>query len=200
MGEDDVDLEPDQFGREIGESFVSPLCPSVLDDDVLPFDPAEGVKPLPECLQLARVPGSGGGAQEPDPGNLDHLLSDGERRSEEASGQDDREDPPQSSHAASKSTSDWLISRARGRTARECDFGELEDGEELFAGLLQAADGARAVERSPLLERGEARARSTRWDELHDGAAHPSNPVRRRAARTADAFLQALSSQTCSKP
>jgi hypothetical protein len=200
MGEDDVDLEPDQLSREIGESIVSPLCPSVLDGDVLPFDPAEGAKPLPECLQLARVPGGGGGPQEPDPGNLDRLLRDGKRRGEEASGQDDREDPPQSSHAASNSTSNWLISIARGRPPESATSGNRETVRSSFAGLLQAADGARAVGRSPLLERDQACARSTGWDELHDDAAHPSNPVRRRAARTADAFLQALSSHTPSKP
>jgi hypothetical protein len=38
---DDSRVETDQFGREVGESISPPLCPSVLDGNVLALNVAK---------------------------------------------------------------------------------------------------------------------------------------------------------------
>ena len=59
-GYDDVHLEPDQLGREIGQPVVLILRKSIVDDNVLPFKPPELAQPLPE--RLDEMWGSGGRA------------------------------------------------------------------------------------------------------------------------------------------
>ena len=49
-GHDDVHLEPEQLGREVGEPLGLPLRISILDDDVLALDVAEVAQPLAERL------------------------------------------------------------------------------------------------------------------------------------------------------
>ena len=45
---DDIRLELDQLGREVGEVLEPPLCIAVLQDEVLAFDIAERAHPLQE--------------------------------------------------------------------------------------------------------------------------------------------------------
>jgi hypothetical protein len=44
--EDDIHLEPDEFGREFGKSLAASLRPAILDRDRAPLDPAELAQPL----------------------------------------------------------------------------------------------------------------------------------------------------------
>jgi hypothetical protein len=46
IGDNDTDLEPDEFGGNLGDPLVAPLRPAVLDHDVSTFDPAEFAHPL----------------------------------------------------------------------------------------------------------------------------------------------------------
>jgi hypothetical protein len=46
----DVYLEPDQLGHEVGEPLVLPFRPAVLQDEVLAFDVAECAHPFSESL------------------------------------------------------------------------------------------------------------------------------------------------------
>ena len=48
MRHDDIDLEPDELGRDLGQTLVAPLCPAILDRDGATFDPAEFAQPLHE--------------------------------------------------------------------------------------------------------------------------------------------------------
>ena len=43
-------LEPDQFGRELGELIERTQRPSVLDGDVLAINPAMLPQPFTECV------------------------------------------------------------------------------------------------------------------------------------------------------
>ena len=91
---EDVHLEPDQLGREIGQPVESALRPSILDDDVLALDPPELTQPLPERLADAGISGVRAGGEIAYPGHLPHLLRPGgERRGEEAAGQRTQERP-----------------------------------------------------------------------------------------------------------
>src|SRR6516162_5517871 len=47
-GEDDVDIEPGQLCRQVGQPRGFSLRPSVLDEDVLVLDIAKVTHPLPE--------------------------------------------------------------------------------------------------------------------------------------------------------
>ena len=44
--DDDIDLEPDEFGRDLGEALAAPLRPAILDRDGAALDPAEFAQPL----------------------------------------------------------------------------------------------------------------------------------------------------------
>ncbi len=88
----DVNLEADQLGREVGEPLGPPLGISALDRDVLAFDVAELAKSLLECLDEWRDSGRGT-AEESDLPDLHGLLRlDGERGGEEATRQSNHED------------------------------------------------------------------------------------------------------------
>ncbi len=44
--DNDIDLEPDELGRDLGEALVAPLGPANLDRDSATLDPAEFAQPL----------------------------------------------------------------------------------------------------------------------------------------------------------
>jgi len=52
-GGDDVDVEPHQLRRERGEPIVLPFGKSILDGDVLAFDPSELAQPFAKGLDEA---------------------------------------------------------------------------------------------------------------------------------------------------
>src|SRR5207244_659965 len=44
--ENDINLEPDEFGRELGDALAASLRRAILDRDRAPLDPAEFAQPL----------------------------------------------------------------------------------------------------------------------------------------------------------
>ena len=44
--DDDIDLEPDELGRNLGVAFVASLRPAILDRDGATLDPAEFAQSL----------------------------------------------------------------------------------------------------------------------------------------------------------
>ena len=44
--DNDIDLEPNELGRDLGEALVATLRPAILDRDSSAFDPAEFAQPL----------------------------------------------------------------------------------------------------------------------------------------------------------
>ena len=44
--DDDIDLEPDELGRDLGEALAASLRPAILDRDGATLDPAEFAQPL----------------------------------------------------------------------------------------------------------------------------------------------------------
>ena len=44
--DDDIDLEPDELGRDLGEALAASLRPAILDRDGAALDPAEFAQPL----------------------------------------------------------------------------------------------------------------------------------------------------------
>ena len=83
-GDDDVDLEPDQLGREVGQPVESTLCKSILDGKILALNPPELAEPLPE--RLNEISAVGRAAREITyPVDLSRRLRPGgERRGNEA--------------------------------------------------------------------------------------------------------------------
>src|SRR5262249_13965127 len=45
----DIDLEPDEVGRDLGEALVESFPPAILDRDVATVDPAEFTQSLHKC-------------------------------------------------------------------------------------------------------------------------------------------------------
>jgi hypothetical protein len=56
-GHDDVHWETNQLGRKLERTVESPLCPPILNDDVLALEPAMVAQPLPEGLEDRRIYG-----------------------------------------------------------------------------------------------------------------------------------------------
>ncbi len=56
-GENDINLEPYQFGSHFGAPFVLTFCGTVLNNKVLSFNIPKFAQPLPEC----NAGGIGGG-------------------------------------------------------------------------------------------------------------------------------------------
>jgi hypothetical protein len=71
---DDIDLEPNELGDDLGWAIEASLRPAILDRDVAAFDPAKFAQSLhkgggPLALDRRRIP-----AQEPDGRQLSRLL------------------------------------------------------------------------------------------------------------------------------
>src|SRR5262249_53781407 len=84
-GHDDVHLEPDQLGYELGEPLGPPLSKSVFEDDVLALDVAKLAQLLSERLSdwVRRAPSRSPLFENTDPGDLPLLLCTGDERSAE---------------------------------------------------------------------------------------------------------------------
>jgi hypothetical protein len=74
MGDDDINLQPDQLGSERAELFVFSSGPTVLDGKVTSFDVPQVTEPLPHRFDVDRILRRRGTAQEADPVNLPGLL------------------------------------------------------------------------------------------------------------------------------
>jgi hypothetical protein len=67
---EDMDVEPDQFGSQVGQSLRLSLRPPVFDENVPALDISKITHPLPE----SRAGWRGTGRQVTDPRNLGRLL------------------------------------------------------------------------------------------------------------------------------
>src|SRR5262249_8798691 len=74
MRENDIDLEPDQFGSDLSETLAAALRPANLNRDVATFHPTEFAQPLHECGEPFTLDQGRGGAQESDGRQLAGLL------------------------------------------------------------------------------------------------------------------------------
>src|SRR5262249_39840343 len=74
MRENDIDLEPDQFGGNLSETPAAALRPANLNRDVATFHPTEFAQPLHECGEPLALDQGRGGAQESDGRQLARLL------------------------------------------------------------------------------------------------------------------------------
>src|SRR5262245_9949578 len=74
MRENDIDLEPDQFGGNLSETLAAALRPANLNRDVATFHPTEFAQPLHECGEPLALDQGRGGAQESDGRQLARLL------------------------------------------------------------------------------------------------------------------------------
>src|SRR5262245_9161969 len=74
MRENDIDLEPDQFGGNLSETLAAALRPANLNRDVATFHPTEFAQPLHECGEPLALDQGRGGAQESDGRQLAGLL------------------------------------------------------------------------------------------------------------------------------
>jgi hypothetical protein len=93
---DEVSLEPNQVGHELGEP-VEVLGIAVLQGDLLALDPAQVTEPLSEALDVGRDARGGAEEEKTDPGDFPCWLRYcGKRRHEET----EREGAEESDHAA----------------------------------------------------------------------------------------------------
>ena len=72
--DNDIDLQPDELGRDLGEALVASLRPAILDRDGAALDPAEFAQPLHESGDPLALGRRRGRAQEPDGRQLRRLL------------------------------------------------------------------------------------------------------------------------------
>ena len=73
-GHDQVDLETNQFGREVREPLGATIRRPIFDDQVSPFDVAEVPQPLAQGVEIGGVPCRGYRLQNPDAIDLPRLL------------------------------------------------------------------------------------------------------------------------------
>ncbi|HEY1362064.1 MAG TPA: hypothetical protein VGF60_07445 [Xanthobacteraceae bacterium] len=71
---DEVHLEPDQFGRQVGQLVDPTLRISIVDDNILALNPPELAQPLPERVEQGRPIGRGRQPKETYPRHLARLL------------------------------------------------------------------------------------------------------------------------------
>src|SRR5207302_9153262 len=81
---DEVHLEPDQLGRQVGQPVDPTLRISIVDDNILALNPPELAQPLPERVEQGRPVGRGRHCKETYPRHLSRWLPlCRERRGEE---------------------------------------------------------------------------------------------------------------------
>src|SRR5262249_26435062 len=105
---DEVHLEPDQLGRQVGQPVDPILRISIVDDNILALNPPELAQPLPERVEQGRPIGRGRQTKKTYPRHLSRLLRVGrKRRGEEAESASDEGAPVHY----------WMTSSARASTA-----------------------------------------------------------------------------------
>ena len=72
--DNDIDFEPDELGRDLGEALAASLRPAILDRDGAALDPAEFAQPLHKSGDPWALGRRRGRAQEPDGRQLARLL------------------------------------------------------------------------------------------------------------------------------
>src|SRR5207302_10087297 len=85
---DEVHLEPDQLGRQVGQPVDPTLRISIVDDNILALNPPELAQPLPERVEVGRPVGRGRQIKKTYPRHPPRLLRfGGQRRREESRAQ-----------------------------------------------------------------------------------------------------------------
>jgi len=98
---DEVHLEPDQLGRQVGQPVDPTLRISIVDDNILALNPPELAQPLPERVEQGRPIGRGRHPKKTYARHLSRLLRvGGERHGEKGEGEDDCERIAYDPHAA----------------------------------------------------------------------------------------------------
>src|SRR5262245_35650757 len=105
MRENDIDLEPDQFGGHLSEALAAALRPANLNRDVATFHPTEFAQPLHECGEPLALDQGRGGAQESDGRQLAGLLRARRERPRRRAAQQRDERAP--FHSITSSASCW---------------------------------------------------------------------------------------------
>src|SRR5262247_4034233 len=72
--DNDIDLQPDELGRDLGEALVASFPPAILDRDVATVDPAEFAQSLHKCSGPFASSRTRALAQKPDRRQLCCLL------------------------------------------------------------------------------------------------------------------------------
>src|SRR5262249_41064412 len=101
--DDDIDLEPDELGRDLSETLGASLRPAILDRNGPILDPAEFAQPLHKCgdpRALRRRPGR---AQEPNGRQLSRLLRARRRRPRRSHAAKQRDEVAPSDHSITSS-------------------------------------------------------------------------------------------------
>src|SRR5262245_40965011 len=109
MRENDIDLEPDQFGGDLSETLAAALRPANLNRDVATFHPTEFAQTLHECGEPLALDQGRGGAQESDGGQLACLLRARRKRPRRRPAAEQRDElaPPDHSMTSSASASSF---------------------------------------------------------------------------------------------
>ena len=117
MGQDDVQVEPNEFGRQRGEARLSPLRPSRLHANILSLHIAEVAQPVPERSHGSREGGKGADPQEPNAGHFPWWLCVGrEADTERERHHEDRGWPTSISEMPTPQLPHWSTSSARMST------------------------------------------------------------------------------------
>src|SRR5262245_64556795 len=106
--DDDIDLEPDELGGDLGEAFAASLRPAILDRDVAAFDPAEFVQPLHKGGDRLADHRRRGPAKEPDSWQLRRLLRARRKRPRSRAADQSDELAPFHSITSSVRASSWI--------------------------------------------------------------------------------------------
>jgi len=120
VGENDIDLEPDQFGGDLGEALAASLCPANLDRDIATVDPTKFAQPPNESGKQLAAARRRGRAQEPNGRQLAHLLRP--RRERPGCGAADERDELAPSHLRGHSITSSARTRSVGGTSKPRAF------------------------------------------------------------------------------
>src|SRR5262249_22906079 len=74
IGENDIDLKPDELGRDLGEALLASLGPAIFDRDGAILDPSELAEPLHKGGDPLALDRMSGWTQVPDGRQLPLLL------------------------------------------------------------------------------------------------------------------------------
>jgi hypothetical protein len=154
-GDHDVDLKPDQLGREVGKPIRLALRVPELDDEIL----ALHIPKIPQALRegYARDPGARvGGSQDADAKDLLRLLCLGrERRQEQAEGEGEDETKDAEPHGGVLQHTRARLQKSSHGVNPRGDPGELGvlAMEETGDGIHQLAVSRPSLETAGLLER-----------------------------------------------
>src|SRR5262249_549313 len=116
----DVDLETDELGRDLGEALLASLAPAVFDGNGATLVPSELAQPLHKGGDPFAACGTRALAQEADDRHLSGLLRAGHERPRDRRAADKRDElaPSPVEHRASRALGDRKGWAPNGRSLR----------------------------------------------------------------------------------